>query len=210
MFQVPFLRPPPPKVDIHTSNGRRGLLAELVVNRRLWQDYINYLGAVDCKLRNGESFSGVDHGTLNKMINEAILEHYSLDKGVYYALYEDPWPTEGHEEEEEEGEGQERMKAREAPTSLSSLLKEPKGKELLLSEAVRCRQAWCIYSNSLSHLDSRSDLLRQAVKERCDIEDFIDKLLETMYCSAETDGGSSDHGESETEEGAPPRKKRFK
>ena len=197
MFGTHGLRHPPPAVDILTCRGRRSLsLSEMVVNRRSWQDYIDYLGTMLNKPMNV-----IERCKLDQMIKEAMLEHYSLDKGVLYRLYGDPWPT----FDEDEVDAIEK-KIMSPPPSLELFLNKPGicSNELILEEAVKCRQAWLLYSNYLDSGENYNQS-KQANKERCNFDDFIEKLLETMYCSASTDEKFSD--DSQTEDGAPPQKK---
>ena len=184
------LRPPPLSLDVLTANGQRRLqLQELVINRREWFDYLNYLNQIDFKSLDRAFLSNLTELTWN-----AILTHHAFDKSIENILYNEMDLNEMGQKMKDN------VKLIKKPPSFQSLFKERKENEILLQEAVKLRKLWVVYSDSLSN-DLYSPVeFQNAVKEKGKCDEFIDKLLEKMYCSYS-------NIEQDSDEDSSPRKK---
>jgi len=167
------LRPPPTSIDVLTANGQRRLqLPELVINRREWFDYLNYLNQID--------FKSVDRAfvvTLAEIFWNSILTYQAFDRNIENMLYNEAELNKMGEKTKDN------LKELIKPPSFQSLFIERKENEVLLQEAVKLRKLWVVYSDSLSDDSYRPVEFQNAVKERCKFDEFIDKLLDKMYCN---------------------------
>jgi len=212
MFVDLVVRSSPPSIDDLTANGRFELtLPELVINRRHWKNYRRYLSKI-----YSDSFSPNTVSGLRDMIWNCVLELAAFEKGVEFKLDHNQSSIkvntdEGEKDENKEGNEDRKKTEITAPPTVNQLLEKCMPNDLLLKEAVKCRQMWMKYVNELDKDKSMASEKKHANEERWEYDNFIDQLLDTMYClnvCSEESEHSNDSDSDTDEEGCmPPRKK---